>query len=209
MYGENPIFATPLKVIHMNTGDLVKAPTGLEILRANAERKRIIRHNRASAMEKYIRSEAWDWFITITSKHHLTEASARRVAQQYVRLIQLSGSVDFRQGSDNHRIDVAKGNNGLCMWVAEPHKHSQSGYHLHLLLRLPYRYKDLSNKKQFRFLLDKARLSVGGSEWLNAKGISGLWHRCQLEPYRGDKASEYCAKYVTKDFADYDFSRIL
>lgn len=173
------------------------------------DKRKRMRRARATEMEKFLRGQKWDWFITITSRHHLTDASARRVAENFHRSIKLGAHCSFSGFSENHIIDITKGNDGLSMWVCEPHKHASSGYHLHLLLRFPYRYKDLTNKEQFRFLLDKARRAVGGNEWLNANGKMGLWHRCKLEPYKGERASEYCAKYLTKDLCDYDFNRIL
>jgi hypothetical protein len=185
-----------------------KPPSGLELLRLSQSIKKRKFYNRSCDMEKYIRSEKWDWFITITSKHHLTLASARRVGEIFISLIKCSSSEGFLQGSENHKTDVTKGNDGLALWVAEPHKHSSAGYHLHILMRLPYRYKDLTNRQQFRILLEKSRLAVGGNRWENQKGIIGLWHRIRLEPYKGYKAAEYCAKYVTKQFTDYDFTRV-
>ena len=184
-------------------------PNGLELLRLNEAIKKRKEYNRATEMEKFLRGQQWDWFITITSRHFMTLASARRTASIFTKLIKLSSSMNFVQGSDNHLIDVAKGNDGLLMWVAEPHKHTASGYHLHCLLRLPFRFKDLTNKEQFRLLLGKSRLAVGGEHWANQNGIEGLWHRVKLEPYKGHRASEYCAKYLTKSLCDYDFLPIL
>jgi len=182
---------------------------GLQVLRYNEQIRRRKAYNRATEMEKFLRGQRWDWFVTITSRHHMTLASSRRVAEIFLKLVKLSSSEYFCQGSENHLVDISKGNDGLAMWVAEPHKHAESGYHLHLLVRLPFRFRDLTNKQQFKLLLQKARMSVGGEEWENKRGILGLWHRIKLEPYKGHKASEYCAKYLTKNLCDYDFSPIL
>lgn len=170
-----------------------------------ADNKRRMRFNQATDFEKYIRNENFHWFCTVTSKHHLTLKSARRVAEQIAVRIQRSGSTDFRP----YDPSSDKNPDGLLFWVAEPHKHASCGYHLHFLLRLPWRYDGLTNRSQFNLLLDVSRKSVGGQKWLNKKGDLGLWHRVLFEPYRGHKASEYCAKYVTKYATDYDFIRIL
>ena len=170
-----------------------------------ADNKRRMRFNQASDFEKYIRNEDFHWFCTVTSKHHLTLNSARRVAEQIAVKIQRFASLEFI----SYDPICDKNRDGLLFWVAEPHKHASCGYHLHFLLRLPTRFDDVKNKTQFRMLKDVSRTSVGGQKWVNKNGELGLWHRVLFEPYRGIKASEYCAKYVTKTATDYDFIRIL
>jgi hypothetical protein len=148
---------------------------------------------------EWVCRQKWDWFLTVTSKHNLSIESARRVAERMVGRIQLAGS--------GHRSPDEK--DGALLWVAEPHKHSSDGYHLHCLYKKPQpRFAGWSNKREFQFLLNVCRNAVGGQPWHNRKGKLGLWHRIEIQPYKGKSAAEYCSKYITKDLADWDIQQI-
>lgn len=147
---------------------------------------------------RFVDSQTWQYFGTITAKHELTEKSARRVADVLKSRIESAGQ--------HHAY--ASGEGAPFFWVAEPHKHASDGFHLHFLLTLPSRFASIGRRTKWEFLLDSCRRSVGGEPWISSKGKLGLWHRVQLDDYRGMTAAQYCAKYVTKDLHDWDFFRI-
>jgi hypothetical protein len=152
-----------------------------------------------AAYEEWVSRQQWDWFLTVTSRHNLSIESARRVAGRMAQRIQLAGS--------GHRSPDEK--DGALLWVAEPHKHASEGYHLHCLYKKPQpRFAGWTNKREFQFLLSVCRNAVGGQKWINRKGKLGLWHRIDIQPYKGKSAAEYCAKYITKDIADWDIHQI-
>lgn len=153
--------------------------------------------------EKFIGADSWSWFITITSRHQLTLQSTRRVANKFAKRIESAGGWQREHNAPSYE-------RGLVFWVAEPHKHAGEGFHLHCLVKLPKpRFMNWKKKREFLFLLSAARNAVGGDPWTNAKGQIGLWHRCDIQSYKGKKAAAYCAKYVTKRLSDWDFFPIL
>lgn len=146
---------------------------------------------------RFIGSQDWHYFGTITSKHEMTLASARRVAFHLVRRVESGG---------NHSRGTSDG--GL-FWCAEPHKHASDGYHVHFLLRLPSRFRNVGRRTRWTFVLESARRAVGGKPWPSVTtGKLGLWHRVDVQDYRGQTAADYVAKYVTKDLSDWDYFRI-
>ena len=155
--------------------------------------------SKRTELSKYLAGIEWDYFVTITAKHELTERSARRVMDRYVERVQSAGDGSMRyKGTDR---------DGVTFWVAEPHQ--RTGYHLHALVKLPRRFAKVGRKTKWWFMLNSARRAVGGKPWLNKKGELGLWHRVEVQTYKGYTASEYVAKYVTKTLVDWDVFRIL
>lgn len=150
-------------------------------------------------IQDWIAKCKWDWFFTVTARHELTSASARRVAERIPKRIQRAGC-----GSPSPSAF-----DGRLVWVAEPHKHASKGYHLHGLYKRPHpRFAGWTNRREFLFLLNVMRGSVGGEPWRNSAGDLGLWHRCRIEPYKGRSGAEYCAKYITKTIVDWDVHKI-
>ena len=145
----------------------------------------------------------WSYFITVTSNHHLTERSARRTAKRIQELISSAGGAEREHNCPYY-------DEGKIFWVAEPHKHAGSGYHLHALIKMPYpRFTNWTKRRRFLFLLSACRRAVGGAEWLNGKGEIGLWHRMDIQDFKSDRQAEYVAKYVVKDMVDWDLFPIL
>lgn len=161
---------------------------------ANDTRVTELWHNR-EPLSKWLSTREWDYFCTITAKHELTEKSARRVMEAMKARMESAGngSPKFKQGK------------GHVFWVAEPHKHSASGYHLHLIMKVPERISRIGRRTRWQFILDSARRAVGGEPWLNQKGQSGLWHRVEVQDFKGWTCVDYCTKYVTKNINDWDF----
>lgn len=152
----------------------------------------------SNPMAEFIGVSNWDYFVTITSKHHLTMQSARRTAGVFAKRIESAGGWQRAHSSPDYTP-------GQLFWVTEPHKHAGSGYHLHCLVQLPYpRFNDWTKRRKFLFLLSAARRAVGGAEWENAKGQIGLWHRMDIQSFRSKRQGEYVAKYVSKDICDWD-----
>lgn len=148
----------------------------------------------------WIAGQSWDWFFTVTANHNLTLASARRTAMRIPARIQKAGCGKPSPSATDGRL----------IWVAEPHKHAEDGYHLHGLYKRPHpRFAGWTNKREFQFLLNVCRNSVGGTPWVNRAGVEGLWHRCRLEPYKGKSGAEYVSKYLTKSVVDWDVHQIL
>ena len=150
-------------------------------------------------LSKWLNGIEWNYFVTITARHELTERSARRVMTAYVERMQNAGD-----GSMRYKGEDA---DGLCFWVAEPHQ--RTGYHLHCLVKLPRRFSKLGKKVKWWFMLNSARRAVGGKKWTNKKGELGLWHRVEVQTHKGYTATDYVAKYVTKNLVDWDVFRIL
>lgn len=149
--------------------------------------------------ELWLTSENWHYFMTITAKHELTRKSARRVAVRFAYNLSRFG----RKEPDARYLK------GKVFWVSEPHKHKASGWHLHLLVRLPYpSFENWSNDEIFSMLLHEARSAVSGSTWKNSKGVKGLWHRIDIKQYRHTDKAKYCAKYMTKSFTDWDVYKL-
>lgn len=174
--------------------DCVMLPTVFEELQM---------HRDNSPMVDFLRLNHWDYFVTVTARHQLTLASARRVAQKMCDRIDSAGGWQRAHSSPDYQ-------EGRLFWVAEPHKHAAEGYHLHCLLKLPYpRFTGWTRKRKFLFILNVARRAVGGQEWHNSKGQIGLWHRTDIQDWKGKKQAEYVTKYLQKSIADWDTFRIL
>lgn len=159
------------------------------------EIRKVAEWHKRDDLSKFLSKFEWHYFMTITAKHELTQASARRVIDHFVQILE-------RRGNGSHR-----GEPGLIFWVCEPHKHSSSGYHLHLIFQNSADLAQLGRKTRWRFILDSSRRAVGGKPWRNQKGELGLWHRVQLLDFKGWTAADYCAKYVTKNLVDWGFDR--
>lgn len=160
-------------------------------------------HREDSPMVEFLQLGGWDYFVTITARHCLTLASARRVAQKVCDRIDSAGGWQREHCSPDYSA-------GRLFWVAEPHKHAAQGYHLHCLLKLPFpRFTGWTKKRKFLFILNVARRAVGGAEWHNNKGDIGLWHRTDIQDWKGKKQAEYVTKYLQKSIADWDTFRIL
>lgn len=152
----------------------------------------------SNPMADFIGLSNWDYFVTITSKHHLTIKSARRTALAFAKRIESAGGWEREHCSPAYTA-------GQLFWVAEPHKHAGAGYHLHCLVQFPYpRFHGWENRRKFLFLLSAARRAVGGEEWTNAKGEIGLWHRTDIQSFKSKRQAEYVAKYCAKAVADWD-----
>lgn len=133
--------------------------------------------------------EKWDYFVTLTAKHELSEAGARRVA---VRWYNLMRDLGLRP---------------KLFWVAEPHNGEKRGYHIHGLLQLDIRqsWVNVDKKALWRLLWDSAQVAIGGKEWRNKSGKIGRWHRIRLDFYKGQGAAKYTAKYMEKSQIDWDY----
>lgn len=152
-------------------------------------------------LSKWLSRFPWDYFVTVTARHELTEASARRVVDAYLNRVARAGDLGARWRNEDY--------DGRLMWVAEPHKRAGGGYHLHCLVKLPKRFDALGGKTAWAMTRDGWRAAVGGPKWRNKKGKLGHWHRVQVKTYKGYTAAEYCAKYITKSMVDWDFMPIL
>lgn len=149
----------------------------------------------SNPMSQFIGLYGWDYFVTITSKHHLTIKSARRAAGAFATRISSAGGYGRTPSYEA----------GKLFWVAEPHKHAGSGFHLHCLVSLPYpRFNEWTKRRKFLFLLSAARRAVGGDEWTNSKGEIGLWHRTDIQAFKSKRQCEYVAKYCAKKISDWD-----
>lgn len=147
----------------------------------------------------WIATTPWDWFFTVTARHEMTIGGARRVAERIPKRIQKAGCGSISPSATDGRL----------IWVAEPHEHAAKGYHLHGLYKRPFpRFAGWTRKREFEFLLNVCRNSVGGEPWLNKQDKLGLWHRCRIESYKGRSGAEYVSKYITKSVVDWDVHQI-
>lgn len=177
---------------------ITQQPPKIENLKLSLSKlkRRLEKTNIPDPYLEYLSTQKFDWFFTITAKHHLSIESCRRVAERFASSVQ-------RYGSGSLAPEMR---DGVIFWVCEPHKHAEAGFHLHGLYRKPFpRFAHWGNKDEFKMLKFEARKACGGDEWVNKSGEMGLWHRVRFEPYRGKTGADYCVKYLNKYLSDYDF----
>ena len=133
----------------------------------------------------YLGSLPWDFFMTGSTGYELTLKSARRLAERY--------SNNLPAGSK-------------LFWVAEKFE-CKDGYHIHGLVELAQ--SSLKNDpRSFWTMGQYWQLATGNKCIQNDKdGIRWeIWNQIDNSPYmKGLGAHGYCAKYINKKKADYDF----
>jgi hypothetical protein len=98
-----------------------------------------------------------------------------------------------RRIADGFYKHIAKAGFSTMFWAAEPFD-TREGYHLHALIRV-------SDLLPYSFIVNTYQ-TVTGNKDLSRKN----WNRIQLMRYNPKLgAGHYCAKYITKELADYDF----
>jgi hypothetical protein len=106
-----------------------------------------------------------------------------------------------------------------CFWVAEPHNQGKDGYHIHALLETRWPVpKTKKRELQVALLLDdvyQRAMGVtpagidgnGKTNYLDKWGNPTNKHRFRAEAYAKARG-EYCAKYITKGAALWEFARV-
>lgn len=155
-----------------------------------------------NALTEYVSGTEWDYFVTITSKHHLTRRSGRRAVERWCEM--------WRESI--HSFDTQADRKFVVFWVLEEHK--RGGYHVHALVRFPPVFKErVPQSAIWDGLRRTAQSAVGGKKWRNAKGTLGFWHRVDVQlvdSSTGKKTGgDYLTKYLTKGLNDWDFYCIL
>lgn len=134
---------------------------------------------RKDSLEGYIdflENVSWDFWITGTTSYSLTLPSARRLMERFGSNMKRFSGTLFR---DELKI----------FWVAEPFDLRQ-GYHIHFLMEAKPepRYQEIYELWNYA-----AKKSLGN-------------HRITAEKFKPKiGAGGYCAKYILKANADYDF----
>lgn len=135
-----------------------------------------------NGMAEWLTDYEWTYFFTLTTRYPLSVKSARRMVERWFNKIYVKDSRIF--------------------WVCEKNECSD-GSHLHGLLYVN-NDADLFGKEQFNPFgkCIKAWQEVSRSNKEDMKGFN----RCQFKRYDNKRgAAGYCAKYITKYSADYDF----
>jgi hypothetical protein len=145
----------------------------------------------------------WQWFITMTSKDTMTKNGARLAMTRFLGLY----------------LKESKTDEVTCFWVAEPHAQGKNGYHIHALLQTKWPTpQEKSRSLQVALMLDdiyQRAMSVtpgpidieGRTTYYDKWGKITSKHRFRAEPYSNARGA-YCAKYITKGFADWEFARV-
>lgn len=132
----------------------------------------------AHQLNKWIKEQEWNYFVTLTTSYESTGQSMRRLNERF------------------HKR--AKNVYGKCtlFYVLEKHKHR--GYHSHGLLKLEgVKQGEELSSIQFRNLIKIYNNCAGGN-------IDH--HRNSFSLYRSNEnAAEYCIKYLTKGLEHWDY----
>lgn len=133
----------------------------------------------AKNLSDYLQKQRWDYFVTFTTRYELTLPSARRLME---RFMDRTGQKSFTQQK--------------LFWAAERFE-CKYGYHVHGLLETKLDYQDIIQAYQI----------VTGKNSFECKWEDkNNWQAITLRKYNPSKAAaKYCAKYILKRYADYDF----
>lgn len=133
-------------------------------------------------MSTWVKSQNWDYFLTLTTAYESTPKSMRRLAERWhgcTKNISVQNSAPF-------------------FWVMEKHQHR--GYHLHGLINVYGRKSSDAFPDTSHLVWTELRNSyvrMAGKE---------SWHRNHIVPYNSNGgAEEYCVKYLTKNLQDWDY----
>jgi hypothetical protein len=141
-------------------------------------------HNVNVKMAEWLNRFKWTYFFTLTTGYELTIKSARRLAERWFLLMGVPGSRIF--------------------WVCEKNE-CRDGSHLHGLLYIndndPLFGSEVFNPFQ-KCIKTWQIVSRNNSKRRGEYNFN----RCQFKRYDEKKgAAGYCAKYLLKKNADYDF----
>ena len=161
--------------------------------------------NSEAEMQKLGLSEVfnWQWFITMTSKDTMTKNGARLAMTRFLGLY----------------LQETKTSEVQCFWVAEPHNQGKNGYHIHAILETKWPMpKEKSKEFNLALMLDDIYqramgitvipIGEGGkSQYFDKWARPTSKHRFRAEVYTNERGS-YCAKYITKGAALWEFARV-
>ena len=161
--------------------------------------------NSEAEMQKLGLSEVfnWQWFITMTSKDTMTKNGARLAMTRFLGLY----------------LQETKTSEVQCFWVAEPHNQGKNGYHIHAILETKWPMpKEKAKEFNLALMLDdiyQRAMGItvipigndGKSHYLDKWGRDTMKHRFRAEVYTNERGS-YCAKYITKGAALWEFARV-
>ena len=145
----------------------------------------------------------WQWFITMTSKDTMTKNGARLAMTRFLAM--------YLQESKTEEVQ--------CFWVAEPHNQGKDGYHIHALLQTQWPTPpEKGRQKNLALMLDDIyQRAMGvvpiGINYEGKMQYTDKWHRpttkhrFRAESYARARG-EYCAKYILKDTALWEFARV-
>jgi len=144
----------------------------------------------------------WQWFITMTSKDTMTKNGARLAMTRFLGLY----------------LQETKTSDVQCFWVAEPHNQGKNGYHIHAILETKWPVpQDRKRELQLALMLDDIyqramgvtpiQVANGGPMYLDKWGVETQKHRFRAERYSNARGA-YCAKYITKGAALWEFARV-
>lgn len=145
----------------------------------------------------------WQWFITMTSKDTMTKNGARLAMTRFLGLY----------------LQETKTSEVQCFWVAEPHNQGKNGYHIHAILETKWPVPEERKRElQLALMLDDIyqramgvtpiEIGVDGKPmYLDKWGRETAKHRFRAERYSNARGA-YCAKYITKSAALWEFARV-
>ena len=145
----------------------------------------------------------WQWFITMTSKDTMTKNGARLAMTRFLGLY----------------LQETKTSEVQCFWVAEPHNQGKNGYHIHAILQTKWPVpKEQKRELQLALMLDdiyQRAMGIsrgpigrfGEFEYFDKWGRVTSKHRFRAERYSKARGA-YCAKYITKGAALWEFARV-
>lgn len=145
----------------------------------------------------------WQWFITMTSKDTMTKNGARLAMTRFLGLY----------------LQETKTSEVQCFWVAEPHNQGKNGYHIHAILETKWPVpQERKRELQLALMLDDIYQRAmgltcipigkdGKSQYFDKWGRDTSKHRFRAESYSKARAA-YCAKYITKGAALWEFARV-
>jgi len=155
-----------------------------------------IQNNRNNSKQNYknsysdwLKSQPWSFWCTGTTRYKLTLNSARRLTERFYSTIK------------NQSSDVR------MFWAAEPFD-VKEGHHIHFLVYI----KGTPEQGLFSTLVNLWQWCTGNKVLFIHSGTNEMvwekltWNAIHLRSYDEKRgASGYCAKYINKYKADYDY----
>jgi hypothetical protein len=147
------------------------------------------KYNYKSSYSDWLKNQPWSFYCTGTTRYELTLPSARRLAERFFSTIQ-------HQSSDVRMF-----------WAAEPFD-VKEGHHIHFLVYI----KGMPDQGLFTTLINLWQWCTGNKALFIYKGTNKVewekltWNAINIRHYDQKRnAGSYCAKYINKHKADYDY----
>lgn len=151
-------------------------------------------------ISKWIQGLDWNWYITLTTRYHLTNNSAHRLTNRYVQNIVKTFTrpkVDFFYVIEKYKTPLVKDH--TKMEINTPN--NKTGTHIHGLMLLNCEENNNCNLQLIQKELISLYQATAGGDSLHNEGRRYIFHRNRITPYRvfdSNKVSDYCTKYILK-----------